>query len=309
MEQTLYLEILLLITAGLVISYLSAILGVGGGVFTVPVLYYIARNSDLFPANLAHMAVSGSLLMAFVLSLSATLANLKQKRVAVKEGSILSAGNVVGALLGSVVAESLDSAKLATLFALFVLAMGVHSAFRQIRKKIGTQRSETLPRQEQESSPLSVPLQRILFLPSGVGVGIISSLTGIGGGILMVPLFRRVSGFTIHRAVATSSFAIIFTALAGVIGYGGSVLFSEAARNMPSPSVGFLYLPYVIPLALGGIIGGYMGGRRGEKIRSDTIQALFAFLQIAVALKILDEVRYFEVIRTSILSLLRIIPP
>lgn len=285
--------IYLLFISGLIISSLSVLLGIGGGVFTVPLLFYTGHSVN-FPANhIAQMAIASSLFFAFTLSISGTIVNLRHGRVRIKDGLILMVGNIPGALIGSKIADYIHSGYLALIFAIFISSVGIHSLTSTILQKIRNNNSslQNDNNQDIEKKHESHPLSRFpLSLFPGLVVGLISSLTGVGGGVLMVPIFHTIFRHDFRTAISTSSFGIIFTAFSGAVGYGIMPIFSGNIHKLPEPSIGYLYIPFLIGLIPGGIIGGMIGSIIGKKIRSSVIKNVFSILQIVIGIKMLIDI-------------------
>ncbi|MDD4752954.1 MAG: sulfite exporter TauE/SafE family protein [Desulfitobacteriaceae bacterium] len=107
-------------------------------------------------------------------------------------------------------------------------------------------------------------------LITGIAAGILSSLVGIGGGIIIVPALIYFFKIDMHVATGTSLAIIIPTALVGVIVHGinGNVNLKLAAL-----------------LALGGIIGSYTGGQISTSLPSSTVKKIFSIILIMVAIK------------------------
>lgn len=260
----------LLFLSGLLISALSTILGVGGGVFSVPLLHFFGQ-SIIPERELLHMAVSGSLVVAWILSLSGTIANWRSRTIDFHLALPLGSGTVLGALIGSFISGSFSKFAIGLLFSVLLLSTAIHTLIKL--------RTPDRARSDQnQPSTLKPP---VYLLPlAGILIGILSSLTGVGGGVLMVPLLNKGYSVEMKRAVSTSTFCIIFTAFVGVLGYA---LFYTASNPLPQPSFGYLYLPFVIWMSGGAILGGYIGALTGKKIHSTLLKVLLSVLQIIVA--------------------------
>lgn len=265
-------EIMLLFMVAVLIAIFSASLGIGGGIFSVPVLIYVGSLHGIGQAYLAQMAVATSLLMAFVLSVSASYVNLRTRMVEIGIGLLFALGSVPGAFLGSIVGRFLNFQALTLLFGVLVLAVGMLGFFKVWSKK----RATTVTRDSKRSP------SRIWLPVAGVFTGILSSLTGVGGGVIMVPLMSLfLPGHGIHRSIATSNFSMVLVTLAGSIAY------LDTRRLLPEPSVGFYYLPLALPVLAGAIIGGGLGARLGKKVPEQHLKLFLAGLQVIIGIRML----------------------
>ena len=113
-----------------------------------------------------------------------------------------------------------------------------------------------------------------MVLLAGVGIGALSGLVGVGGGVVMVPLMVLGMGLTTKRAVSTSLAVILLTGIVASVGYiatGFSDLFSLA------------------PLVVGSMVGAWLGVRLRDWLPEKAIRVGFACLMVVVALRTLGD--------------------
>ncbi len=114
---------------------------------------------------------------------------------------------------------------------------------------------------------------RIQALTSGAGIGLLSGLTGTGGGIFLTPLLLFMGWADAKRAAAVSA---LFVLVNSVSGLAGNI---SATKSLP---------PFIVPLliaaALGGSLGSYFGSRR---IQPSTIKKLLALVLLIAGLKLI----------------------
>ena len=267
------MQIAALITIGAFVAFVAGALGIGGGILTVPALYYVGRLDGLPPTHVAHIAVAASLAFSCLTNVSAALSYLRQGRVRILEGALLVSGSVLGAFAVSQFAVLIPTEAMATLFGTALLANGLWS----LRTKTG--REATADRAPAGKTPLAL----LVSLPlAGLAVGILAGTTGVGGGVVVVPLLSRGLRFPVKQAIATSSATIVLTALAGTIGF-----VTATAPGIPQPHWGYIYLPYAVPLSLGALAGGYLGANFSGRTRPVILVRAFAILQIVVGIKLL----------------------
>ena len=274
---------------GLAIALLSSVLGIGGGVFSVPLLYFAGKQTIPF-TNLGLMSISGSLIMALMFSISASIKNAKNKFISYKVANIILSGSILTAIGTTFFAIKIETIYLMNFFAMFLIVngfWGIAKIFLKSIKNLSPDESMGAPEKTEISRAELVlnPVKILLIFLCGCLVGFLSSITGLGGGIIIVPLLLNFIKLRPHVAVATSTYCIIFIALSGSMGY--YLQSQRIVLDMPEPHIGFLYLPILIPLLMGGLTGGYLGSIFAKKVSSKYLNILLAALQLIIAIKIL----------------------
>ena len=209
------LQHLLLLGIGLFVGFIGTLIGAGGGFILVPVLLL------LFPQLQPEQVTSISLAIVFFNASSGSFAYAKMKRIDYKTAFIFAAATVPGAIMGALFTSALPKhtfdlilGALLILIAVFLLtkpnfkrsvaAAGSRSViFRTITDNKGT------------TYHYGFNIWIGIFL--SFGVGYLSSLLGIGGGIIHVPALTSLLNFPIHIATATSHLILAIMALAGTI--------------------------------------------------------------------------------------------
>lgn len=130
-----------------------------------------------------------------------------------------------------------------------------------------------LLRATQMTSPTTIrPLGRWFALIAGIGIGLLSGLTGVGGGIFLSPLLLLTGGAKTQQTAAVSAAFILVNSIAGLVGQVSSV------ASLPAP------IPvWAAAAAVGGWIGAEYGSRR---LARTTLQRLLAVVLIIAALKL-----------------------
>lgn len=106
----------------------------------------------------------------------------------------------------------------------------------------------------------------------GVGIGILSGMLGIGGGPVLIPLLVYLFHLNMQQAAGTSLAIIIPTALVGVLNHYGK---------------GNVDLSLAALVAIGGMLGAYIGSGASEYIPSDSLRKVFALVLIYIAIRML----------------------
>ena len=207
--------------AGAASGALGALLGLGGGVFLVPFLNLVLG----FPFGAA-AAISLTTVIATSSTVSAHRAG--KQLINMRFGMLLEVATAAGSFLGGVTAQFVSQSVLQKLFGVVASIVGVIMLTRLKRRNVILDPSVdpgTLGGRYYEQESGGEVTYRVKRLPVAVGAsfiaGNISSLLGIGGGIIKVPVLNEWCGMPLRAAAATSAFRIGVTATAGAIIYYG----------------------------------------------------------------------------------------
>ncbi|MGH8476563.1 MAG: sulfite exporter TauE/SafE family protein, partial [Methylococcales bacterium] len=164
---------LLYLALGAAAGFLAGLFGIGGGLILVPFLAGIYAAQD-FPNNrIMLMAIATSLSTIIPTALSSVSAHHRHGAVRWNIVLKLAPGILAGSLIGTVIAQELDTGSLKTIFGAFLISVSIQTGFRIQPEK------------------QSWVLGRLLGLLAGALIGAFSSLVGIGGGTLTVPLLLK----------------------------------------------------------------------------------------------------------------------
>ena len=205
---------ILLLAIGLTVGFIGTLIGAGGGFILVPVLLL------LFPHLDSEVITSISLAIVFLNACSGSLAYARLKRIDYKTALLFSLATVPGAVLGAFLTEflpkkifDLSLGGILILIALFLILKPEYKRGAvQVRKRLVGRRLVDERGQVYEYSFHMATGIMISFF-----VGFLSSLLGIGGGIIHVPALTSLLNFPIHVATATSHLILAIMALAGTV--------------------------------------------------------------------------------------------
>jgi uncharacterized membrane protein YfcA len=250
---------------GLFVGLFAGMLGIGGGMLLVPLLVFMFSAQD-FPADrIVHLALGTSLTTIVFTSLSSIRAHHMHGAVRWDIFRGAAAGLVVGTLIGAFIADWLDSRYLAILFVVFVS----YSATQMI-----------LGKKPAPSRRLPGPVG----MSAGAGiVGVISSLVGAGGGVVSIPLMVMCN-VPMRNAVGTSAALGLPIALAGAVGYAYTGL---GEQDLPSMSLGYIFLPALLGIVIGTFITVPFGARLAHSMPVTRLKRIFALILFALAARML----------------------
>ncbi|HFQ5383158.1 TPA: sulfite exporter TauE/SafE family protein [Vibrio vulnificus] len=254
-----------LLVLGAFVGVMAGLLGIGGGLIVVPALLYLLPWAGI-PTELSmHMALATSLASIIVTSGSSALNHLKLGNVDIFVVKWLMPGVVIGGFVGANIAEWIPTQYLPRVFGVIVLFLALQM-FRSIR--VTTTRA--MP-----SSPVTM-----LY---GTGIGVVSSLAGIGGGSLSVPFLNR-HGVEMRKAVGSSSVCGCVIAIAGMTGF---ILHGYSVDSLPDYSVGYVYLPALLAIAGTSMLTTRIGARWATTLPTAKLKKIFALFLMFVALSML----------------------
>jgi len=246
---------------GLGIGALGTLIGAGGGWMIVPILL-------LGYGFAPQQAVGTSLAVVFLNALSGSIAYMAQRRVLYTMGMAFAAATIPGALLGVWLVQYLNSKWFSLLFGLFLLFI---VAFLLRGQQILFRRSAARSVTEADLHSLRSPVMRLGMLLSAL-VGVVSSVFGVGGGIVHVPFLIVVLGIPVHAATATSHFVLAITSLTGCLTFlsQGQVDLSVAAS-----------------MGAGVLIGAQGGAILSRRMQSEPIRRILAIALAVFAARLI----------------------
>jgi uncharacterized membrane protein YfcA len=271
----------LLVGAGGIVGFLSGLLGVGGGFLLTPLLIMMGIPPVVAVASDSCQIVAGSS--------SGMAAHVRLGNVDFKMGAILLAGGLVGAAVGveSIkILRALGDADF-TIRLSFVLMLGSTGSFMLVNSVQNLRRGPMAFKQERQSAagkgllsrlPMQIDFPRSgvrhsIFVPFSlcVATGVLTSIMGVGGGFILVPMMVYLLAMPTHVAIGTSLFQILFTC--------AGATYMQATANQA------VDLELAVLLALGSTIGAQVGVRAGQKMRGTQLMIILAVLALAVMLK------------------------
>ena len=249
---------------GVAVGFFAGLLGVGGGLIIVSSLA-LMFTAHGFPAQyIMHMAIGTSLAAIVFGSVSSFRTHHRHGAVdwAVVRG--MTPGLLVGVALGAIVARFLPTGFLKYLFLAFLLIITTQMVFN-LRPKA----RRPLP-------------GRVGLTGVAIFIGVCSSIFGGGAAAAGVP-FLTWCGMTTHRAIGTVAAMGFPVSVAGAIGYG---IAGASAAGLPPWSVGFVYLPAFIGIAVTSVIAAPYGARLAHKLKGATLRRVFAVFLVVMGIKI-----------------------
>jgi len=236
----------------------------------VPVTYWVIRDMGVPSATAIRIAFGTSLLVILPTAISGTRGHDKKKAIRWKTALILGSFGLFGALLGATLAAQLSNKVLEVGFGGLTLAVALWMGLGAMPKL----RSES----EEPRDNLA------LVAACGFPIGMVTGLTGLGGGALIVPMLVLALNFPMHIAVGTSVASIIFTSLGGIVGY---VISGLGVPGLLPYSIGYVNLPIWLCLAATSIPLAQLGAKAAHTLPAKALRYIFIAFMVYVGLRML----------------------
>lgn len=200
---------------GVIVGTLGTLIGAGGGFILVPILLL------LYPFEKPEFITSLSLVVVFFNAVSGSISYARMKRIDYKSGLLFSIATIPGAILGSLAIFYIPRNIFSILFGVLMIFTSIYLFTGKkeekpvIKKKIKGVTSRHL--KDIEGIEYDYSFNKTLGTGISLLVGFFSSLLGIGGGIIHVPVMINLLNFPVYIATATSQFVLAVMALAGTI--------------------------------------------------------------------------------------------
>ncbi|MEL6583866.1 MAG: sulfite exporter TauE/SafE family protein [Pseudomonadota bacterium] len=246
--------VLVLCAVGAFAGVLAGLLGIGGGIVLVPAFFYVFSEMGFETASLMQVCVATSLATIIVTSARSAQSHRKKGSLDMSILKPFAPGLALGAIVGVFVVQGLESRVLQGLFGVFGAVIAMWLIFGREEWRLA------------ESFP-----QGIARPVMGFGVGGLSTLLGIGGGNIGVPLMT-LYGVPILRAVGTSAGFGLIIALPSVLGF----LFVDAGEGAPPLTFGLVNLPAFLVVVAMTLITTPMGVWLAHKLPARPLRIVFA---------------------------------
>ncbi len=260
--------ILLMALTAIPVGFVAGLFGIGGGLITVPFLYYIFSSLGIDQKYIMHLAVGTS--FAIIIPTSTVSVLTHHKFNAVDFDIVKSYGIFVifGVLVGAIFAAILKTKSLVLFFSIIIFLLGIYLL---------------LLKEKEEDVVIKIKLHLKIIL--GFLVGFISAPMGIGGAVMNVPILKFF-GYSINKAIGSAAAIGFLISLFGAIGFmiSGSYL----KTNLPL-SIGFLNIPAFLIFIPITTFMARIGARTVHKIDKNKISKFLGIFLLIISTKFLFE--------------------
>ena len=265
------IDIFKLLATGAGAGFASGLLGIGGGSIMVPISYWlILAMEGVGPGIPMKTAIATSLLVILPTAISGSWRHNKKKAVRWKTALILGSCALVGALIGATLATDLPEKTLKVGFGGLVLAVAIWMGLGLVPK---------LRRESEE------PRENFALVAAcGFPIGMVIGLTGLGGGVLIVPVLVLALNFPMHNAAGTSVASIILASLGGIVGY---IVNGLGVSGLLPYSIGYINLPIWLCLAATSIPLAQLGVRAAHALPAKPLRYVFIAFMVYAGLRMI----------------------
>ena len=262
-NEYIYIVLLMALTA-IPVGFVAGLFGIGGGLITVPFLYYIFGELGIDQSYIMHLAVGTSFAIIIPTSIVSVLTHHKFNSVDFNVVKSYGIFVVAGVILGTILAATFKTKSLVLFFSIVIFLLGIY----------------LLSIKEKEQNVIS-EMKLYLKIILGSIVGFISAITGIGGAVMNVPILKFF-GYSINKAIGSAAAIGFLIALFGATGFfiSGSYL----NTNLPF-SIGFLNIPAFLIFIPITTFMARLGARTVHKIDKNKISKFFGIFLLIIALK------------------------
>jgi uncharacterized membrane protein YfcA len=256
-------ELLVYVAIGALIGFFSGLLGIGGGAVQTPLTVLAFEAQGLPREHIAHIAVATGVASILFTAVASSLAHHRHAAVDWLLLRRLAPGLVAGGLGGGFVAQLLPTAWLGFVLAAFIgyASFAMAFGFRPAPHR---------------ALPGATGLAGL-----GAAVGLLSTLVGAGGAVLLVP---ALSWFNVpmRRAIGTGAAIGVPIGLTGTLAH---VLAGLDEPGLPPGSLGFVWLPALIPFAIASMLIAPLGARLAHRVPAQALRRVFAATMFLLALR------------------------
>ena len=275
-------NIFIILGMGAAVGFLSGMFGVGGGFLITPLLIFYNVPPAIAVATGANQVIASSI--------SGAITHFRRGSLDLKLGTVLLVGGLLGATVGIWIFQALRrlgqlDLAISLMYVVLLTSVGGLMMWESANAIRRARRNEqvTVKRTGQHNWVHRLPfkmrfkkskiyLSVIPVIALGFGVGVLTSIMGVGGGFIMVPAMIYLLRIPTSVVVGTSLFQIIFVSTYATI--------VQAVVNHTVDIV----LAFILMLA--GVVAAQYGVRAGQKLKAEQLRALLALLILAVGARL-----------------------
>jgi len=260
--------IILMTAAAIPVGFVAGLFGVGGGLITVPVLFYIFDSAGLDRSFIMHLAVGTSFSIIIPTSFISTITHMKFKAVDFDIVKSFGVFVMFGIIIGTIFAVNLKTAYLILFFSIITMFFAFYFLISKEKMK-----------------PMQNKMNMMHKIILGSLSGFFAAPMGIGGGSINVPILKMF-GYSINQAIGSSAAIGFLVSLIGALGFAisGTHLDTEAPL-----SFGFVNIPaflIFIPITM---LMAKIGAKAVHQMNKQIINRLFGVFLFIVSCRLFLE--------------------
>lgn len=272
----LIIPFLILLLCGSLGGFLAGLLGVGGGMLFIPVIHEYLNNYNLTTDEIVKYTLANSIALVFISGVSGTFRQYKMGTWDWKQSLQIGIPGAFSSLAMSVLitqGEWYNKQRFQTVFLGFLLLSIGNMLFGKSKIETNNVVSST---------------KTNTLLPAFVGIiaGSVVSLSGLGGGIIMVPLFRMFLKKPMHKATSLSLSIVPILSISSLLQY----LFSNPNHSINQLQTGYLLWILLVPMMFGVMFFSSFGQKTAPRVPVLWLRVIFAVLSSIILIKTIIEI-------------------
>lgn len=258
------MDLIAFIFVGLTAGFLGGLLGIGGGIIVIPCLFFIFESKGFPHEKTMQMAIGTSLAAMVLTAGSSAISHYRKNGLNAKFVSLLFPGIMIGSILGAYAAGILHSETLKLVFSFFAAFVGLYLLLFD---------------QTKEVEGVYIQPYYLSICLIGFTIGFISSLLGLGGGIITVPILTYLR-MPVKSAISTSAITSFLIAIFGALTF----VYVGWNRESLSGSMGYIYLPAFLSIGTAAVVMAPVGASLSYQLPTTVLKRIFGFLLICVSI-------------------------
>jgi uncharacterized membrane protein YfcA len=290
---TILFSFLILLLCGSIGGFLAGLLGVGGGMLFIPVIHEYLNSYSLTTDEIVKYTLGNSIALVFISGVSGTFRQIKMGTWDWKQSLQIGIPGALSSLAMSYAITHGDwynKQRFQTVFLGFLLLSIGNMIFGKSKaQKINSPSNTNVELSEKQTyiSP-TAKNQKTILLPTLVGIlaGAVVSLSGLGGGIIMVPLFRMLLKKPMHQATSLSLSIVPILSISSLLQY----TISQPIQPINPLQTGYLLWIILIPMMAGVMFFSSFGQKTAPRVPVLWLRVIFAVLSSIILVKTLIEI-------------------
>ncbi len=244
-------------------GFFAGLLGIGGGVLITPVLILALASMEIDQDIVIQLAVGTTMAAMSLAAAGSSFTHAHARTIDLPVAKLLLPAVATGAWLGAQSAIHIPGSLILIILSCLLAVQSYLLIWGD------TTRSET----SRKSGNYRILPARLV--PAGLAIGMVSSIAGIGGGVLVAPLLTGM-GMPIRRAIGTSAMNTLLISLFGTIGYLKPL--GTTSANLPEASYGLVYLPAFLVVGLFSLAASIAGARATRRFSGKALRRIMGVL-------------------------------
>lgn len=290
---TILFSFLILLLCGSIGGFLAGLLGVGGGMLFIPVIHEYLNGYSLTTDEIVKYTLGNSIALVFISGVSGTFRQIKMGTWDWKQSLQIGIPGALSSLAMSYAITHGDwynKQRFQTVFLGFLLLSIGNMIFGKSKAQKINSPSNTNVELNDNPTHISPTAknQKTILLPTLVGIlaGTVVSLSGLGGGIIMVPLFRMLLKKPMHQATSLSLSIVPILSISSLLQY----TISQPIQPINPLQTGYLLWIILIPMMAGVMFFSSFGQKTAPRVPVLWLRVIFAVLSSIILVKTLIEI-------------------